>query len=97
MLKEQTTDPSLSLEESLAIEHAYLDANPHEAELREIFDLAGINYCRIDYGMKDGHIQVWEINTNPTILKGRHLNSPREPIHRRFAAAYRDAIDALGH
>lgn len=49
---------------------AYVKQNPHphEAELREIFALANIKYGRVDYGLKDGKIQIWEINTNP-ILK----------------------------
>ena len=34
-------------------------------QLREIFDLAQIEYGRIDYGMLDGKVQCWEINTNP--------------------------------
>ena len=45
----------------------YLKANPHAAELARIFDHAGIDYGRIDYGLLDGKPQVWEINTNPTV------------------------------
>jgi hypothetical protein len=45
----------------------YLQANPHEPQLRQIFELAHIEYGRIDYAMLDGRVQVWEINTNPTI------------------------------
>jgi hypothetical protein len=45
----------------------YLQAHPHEAELRKIFDLANIEYGRIDYSLLNGKIQVWEINTNPNI------------------------------
>lgn len=50
-------------------EQRYLDQNPHpHAEpLREIFRSAGIDYGRIDYGVLNGKIQVWEINTNPSI------------------------------
>jgi len=95
MIKELKMDHDLSPETVAAEENAYLDANPHEAELREIFDLAGIEYGRIDYGLTNGRIQVWEINTNPTILLRRHLTGPRAPIHRRFAAAFCSALDAL--
>ena len=45
----------------------YLQTNPHEQQLREVFDMAHIEYGRIDYAMLDGRVQVWEINTNPTI------------------------------
>ena len=90
-------DHRLSSDAVISEENAYLDANPHESELREIFELADIEYGRIDYGIKGGRIQVWEINTNPTVLLRRHLRDARAPIHRRFAAAYRSALDALGH
>lgn len=51
-------------------EHArYLAANPHEDQIRSVFGPAGIDYGRVDYGMKDGRMQVWEINVNPFILR----------------------------
>jgi len=45
----------------------YLQSNPHQAELRRIFDLANIRFGRIDYAVADRCIQVWEINTNPRL------------------------------
>jgi len=45
----------------------YLLGNPHEAWLRRIFALAAVDYGRIDYGVRGGTLQVWEINLNPTI------------------------------
>ncbi len=50
---------------------AYLQSNPHREQLQEIFRTARIDYGRIDYGLLDGQIQVWEINTNPTIIHPR--------------------------
>jgi hypothetical protein len=51
------------------IEHeTYVRDNPHAGRLREIFDLAQIEYGRVDYGVVDGRVQVYEINTNPTVL-----------------------------
>ncbi|PTE08458.1 sugar ABC transporter substrate-binding protein [Mesorhizobium helmanticense] len=47
--------------------HDYVRQNPHAAELRSIFELAGIDYGRIDYGLVEGEIQTYEINTNPTV------------------------------
>jgi len=47
----------------------YVEDNPHAAWLAETFALAGIRYGRIDYGIKDGVPQVWEINTNPTLVR----------------------------
>jgi len=52
-------------------EKYYLVNNPHREELMNIFRMANIGYGRIDYGLKDGKIQVWEINTNPVLIQGR--------------------------
>ncbi|MCE5212722.1 MAG: hypothetical protein LLG40_14365 [Deltaproteobacteria bacterium] len=52
-------------------EKQYLEDNPHQNELKKIFDLANIEYGRIDYGLFNGKIQVWEINTNPVIIQKR--------------------------
>jgi hypothetical protein len=81
----------------------YLMTNPHEAELREIFDVAKVGYGRIDYGMKDGRLQTWEINLNPTIGRGLRQSSGRVPpdvdavrtpgkeqFYRRFREAWED-------
>ena len=57
----------------------YILTNPHEAELRGVFDIAGVEYGRIDYAMKDGAMQVWEINLNPTIGRGLRESSRRIP------------------
>jgi len=49
-------------------EQHYLRDNPHESQLNAVFQLAGINYGRIDYGILDNKPQIWEINTNPTLM-----------------------------
>jgi hypothetical protein len=48
-------------------ERQYLLDNPHREQLAPIFALAGVDYGRIDYALLDGRIQVWEINSAPTI------------------------------
>lgn len=55
--------------EYLDLEQAYVDTNPHEAEIRAVFDLARIGYGRIDYSIcpDTGAMRVWEINTNPDL------------------------------
>jgi hypothetical protein len=52
----------------------YLRENPHKEKIYEIFELAGVNYGRIDYSILNGTIQTWEINTNPI------LNQPRRKL-----------------
>jgi len=82
----------------------YVEGDLHAAWLRETFALAGIGYGRIDYGVKDGVPQVWEINTNPTLVRRTGalstmsaeqwtvLAPAQEAFVRRFEAAF-EAID----
>lgn len=68
MLKAEQNELS---EAALLEERAFVLGNPHERELRPIFERAGIEYGRMDYSMKDGKVETWEINLNPTIRRGR--------------------------
>lgn len=88
--------PTLSDAEKVQEESEYLSADPHAAALREIFDLAHIEYGRIDYGLLHGQLQVWEINTNPTILPAPETTAPeRLPNQARSAARIAEALDAI--
>ena len=42
-----------------------LEENPFAEHLRKVFDIAGIEYGRADFGFYQGRLQVFEINTNP--------------------------------
>src|SRR5262249_17750721 len=91
-------DPDKAREQRL-----YVEGNPHAEWLRATFELAGIGYGRIDYGVKDGAPQVWEINTNPTIV--RRAASPSvmpeaqrallEPMRQRFLERFGAALEAI--
>ncbi|MFL6247933.1 MAG: hypothetical protein ACJ74H_18060 [Thermoanaerobaculia bacterium] len=76
MLKRQGTEYT---RETLAEEFDYIRTNPHERELREIFAIAGVDYGRIDYSMKNGRVQTWEINLHPTIGRGREGSKYKAP------------------
>jgi hypothetical protein len=78
--------------EFLAEEQHYLDTNPHQAQLHEIFDAAGIEYGRIDYSFKGSSLQVWEINTNPMLVRRSQLSEGRAEIHRRFCRSIQRAF-----
>jgi len=52
-------------------ESQYLERNPHEGFVRDVFRLANLEYGRIDYSLLDGSPQVWEINTNPYLIHER--------------------------
>jgi hypothetical protein len=54
-------------EVEIAEERAFIEDFPHREELAKIYQLAGIEYGRIDYGILNGRLQVWEINTNPNL------------------------------
>lgn len=107
MLKHQVAEFTT---ESLLEERAYQIDNPHADLLRGLFEVAGISYGRMDYAFdRDGGIQVWEINTHPTIGRGPHtmgrgyvpaeLRPLRKPgttaFYRRLNEAWR-AVDIDG-
>jgi len=86
----------LSEPEMLREQRLYLEENPHEAALREIFRLAGIDYGRMDYGLLQGKIQVWEINTNPIITRLPLRQSvERQPIYEHLARNLTEALTLL--
>ena len=72
-VKASVSEPAEALIEE---DRRYREDNPHLAEVREIFDLAGIDYGRIDYAVLRGRVQTWEINSNPTIMYGRAAYRP---------------------
>jgi len=79
------------VDERVAEEEArFIDENPHAKQVRDIFRFARIDYGRIDYGIVDGRIQVYEINSNPTIFSEGPW--PRTPKKERFAKALTDAF-----
>lgn len=61
-------------------ERRFVEENPHEQALREIARLARIEYGRIDYALHDGQLQVWEINTNPTMPRLNYAETVRRPV-----------------
>ncbi|MDX1642639.1 MAG: hypothetical protein R3220_13135, partial [Balneolaceae bacterium] len=63
---DQSTDRVLYDRQKIEEEVQYIRENPHKEEINHIFEIAGIDFGRIDYGFKNGNLQVWEINTLPT-------------------------------
>ena len=92
----QVKGPDLVDDAKLAEEMEYVRTNPHEKRLQEIFQCARIEYGRIDYGVKDGRLQIWEINTNPFMGTGADARLPiRRQIHAFVAKLINDALLAL--
>jgi hypothetical protein len=88
-------------EEMLLEERAYVMGNPYEDQLRPIFELAGIEYGRIDFAVKDGTVETWEINTNPSVGPSPHtmlsgdFGQMRQPIRDHFSKRFHAALKAL--
>lgn len=83
-------------QELVELEQRYISSNPHESELRQIFELARVDYGRIDYSLAAERIIVWEINTNPTIFtEAASRDRARAETHRWFAREFNDALLAL--
>jgi hypothetical protein len=79
----------------VAEETQYLSENPHLEQLRRIFEIAKINFGRIDYGCVNGKVQVWEINTNPNLLwpmQNEPAHAARFANHTQFAEQMVDAL-----
>ena len=75
---------------------SYCRTNPHREEILSLFDQAGIGFGRIDYSMLDGRVQVWEINTNPLVLKAPdQYAADTLPFHDAFGQLFGEALAAL--
>ncbi|OOZ41486.1 hypothetical protein BOW53_03690 [Solemya pervernicosa gill symbiont] len=83
----------LASDDDFRDEIAYVRENPHAEQLMKIFQQAGIEYGRADYGLVGGRMQVYEINTNPHIKVGvKH----RSPLRREaLAIGEKSLLDAF--
>ena len=84
----------------MAEEAEFFARDPHAASMARIFELAKIDFGRIDYGLLDGEVQVWEINTNPMITARPDTIAPlrlagQTRIAEEITAAF-SAIDSEG-
>jgi hypothetical protein len=57
--------------EMMAEEERYVFDNPHEQQIRAVFELAETDFGRIDYTVVDGRLVIFEINTNPQFPRMR--------------------------
>jgi hypothetical protein len=52
--------------------------DPHGEVVRRAFELAGISYGRADFGLVNGRVEIYEINTNPSLgLPSDHPSAVR--------------------
>jgi hypothetical protein len=83
---------SNTVDEALAAqEYEYVRDNPHRDELMRIFEIARIDFGRIDYALLDGRLVTFEINTNPTLPRARKIDQRQQ----RRALVVQSLVDAF--
>ncbi len=78
-------------------EYSLVAQNPYGAAMKLAFDLAGIEYGRVDFGLVGGKPQVYEINSNPHIdLRPRRVpNTRRGESLSLFRSNYIEAMNLI--
>ena len=85
-----------SIEDLYKEEHAMLEQNPFAGHLMKVFDVAGIEYGRADFGFFKGRIQVFEINTNPDVAPAQpHPSATRMASMNLAWEKYMQALRAI--
>ena len=80
-------------EEYHEYERAFVEENRHAELLGRVFQIAGIEYGRADFGVVGGRVQVYEINTNPYLSDDRKSSS--EIRRGTLALSTRKLLDGL--
>ncbi len=97
--RRQHSDITMALIDEAA---EYEESNPWEDQIREIFEIARIEFGRMDFSVVDGRVICWEINTLPSMHRPHgvaelpeDLRAARLPGRERFAERLRDAFEVL--
>lgn len=89
--------PAIATPEHYDDEYRFVAEDTFAEAMRPVFDIAGVEYGRVDFGLVDGRPQVYEINTNPD-LKLRPVGSPvarRNESNGLFREKYLAALRAI--
>jgi hypothetical protein len=91
--------PSLVGDEEYREEQSMIEQNYRCEEIQYIADLLNIRYGRVDYNVVDGHIAVYEINTNPSIVPfdGSHANPIRNKNNQVIFENYLNNLVSINH
>lgn len=93
--KSSVSDAEYSSEQKMILDNAF------EKVITKVFEIAQIDYGRVDFGLVDGEIQVYEINTNPMTRPLHKLSLVEKPNliqkeNQRIAwEIYRKALSAV--
>jgi hypothetical protein len=86
--------PGIAPAELYEEEYSFVADNPFGPAVAPVFELAEVEYGRIDFGLVGGRPQIYEINGNPHV----ELNPEPSPVDRRnqsyelFKANYLEAM-----
>ena len=70
--------------------------NPHWPALAPAFEAGGIDYWRADFSLVGGRVELYEINTNPTVsFSQEHPSEFRREAYRLFKENYCAALRAI--
>jgi hypothetical protein len=73
-----------------------IDTVPFEREVKRVFEIAGVQYGRVDIGIYQGRPQFYEINTNPNVsFITEHRSEYRTRSRQCFIRNYSNAIAVL--
>jgi len=94
MVKNNANFNKFSKKEYLAEFESYMQNLPNIEWLNRIFEISGIEYGRIDYGVYEGKPVVWEINLNPNYGSGRIRKSEKStiPVIKRLRGKFHETL-----
>ncbi len=89
--------PGIAPSELYEEEFRIVSDNPFGEEMRKVFDLVGLEYGRVDFGIVAGRPQVYEVNSNPDMkLDPKSFGvASRDHSNALFKEKYLAAIGAL--
>lgn len=90
-----TKQTEVVTEGTVAEELAFARDFPGRETVQRVFEIAGIEYGRIDYALLGGRPCVWEINTNPTLIGDTGGHPLRAPVRALFVERAAQAFRAL--
>ena len=91
-------EDGIATEDQYEEELAAIETNPFQDELRKAFELANIEYGRVDFTIVDGAPQIYEINTNPHFsIFEEHPSASRLKSQTLFSERMIEAFDTIDY
>jgi hypothetical protein len=90
-------EPGIATPELYQEEHEFVTEHTFAEAMRPMFDMAGVEYGRVDFGMVGGRPQIYEINTNPDLKLRTKPSSValRNDSNQRFRENFLEALRAI--